>query len=57
MTWANYGTEWEIDHILPVSLFDHSDLDQIRQCWALTNLRALWGGINSAKQDKREVLL
>jgi 5-methylcytosine-specific restriction endonuclease McrA len=57
MTWANYGTAWEVDHILPRVLFDHADPDQIRQCWALTNLRALWKPANRAKGARVEALV
>lgn len=56
MTWDNYG-DWHIDHILPLSLFDHADPDMIRQAWALSNLRALWKADNLAKGDNIEVLL
>jgi hypothetical protein len=41
MTWENYGTHWEIDHITPVSWFDlRKDEHQFR-CWHYSNLRAL----------------
>lgn len=57
MTWENHGKVWHIDHIVPVSAFDHSDVEQIRQCWALTNLRALGAAENVAKSNKRLYLL
>jgi 5-methylcytosine-specific restriction endonuclease McrA len=38
MSWQNYGTHWHIDHIIPLKLFDNSE---IRQAWALSNLRPL----------------
>lgn len=53
MSWENYGPVWHIDHILPCALFDHTDPDMIRQCWALTNLRALWKRDNLTKKAKR----
>lgn len=39
MTWKNYGSGWHIDHRRPVSSFDLPA--QIRECWALSNLRPL----------------
>lgn len=39
MTWENYGTEWHIDHRRPIASFDLPA--QIRECWALSNLRPL----------------
>jgi len=40
MNWDNYGTEWHIDHIIPVSIFDN-DTDVSIVC-ALNNLQPLW---------------
>lgn len=52
MTWSNYGTKWHVDHILPVSSFDHSDKDQVRKCWHFSNLRPLWADANIAKSNQ-----
>lgn len=57
MSWDNYGKgkgKWTIDHIIPQSVFgyiDSSDLD-FQRCWALENLRPMWGVDNIAKGDK-----
>lgn len=58
MTWANYG-EWHIDHIIPIASFSFSspDDEEFRACWALTNLRPLWGKDNIRKRDRRTLLL
>lgn len=42
-TWENYGTAWELDHIVPQALFRFTTLDEkaFRDCWALNNLRPL----------------
>jgi len=52
MTWANYGTHWHVDHLLPCASFDHNDPEQIRQCWHWTNLRPMWAKDNIAKGAK-----
>jgi hypothetical protein len=39
MNWANYGTEWHVDHMRPISSFKFPE--EIAQCWALSNLRPL----------------
>jgi len=50
MTWKNRGKfGWHIDHIIPCSAFDHSDQNQVRQCWHFTNLRPMWWQDNLAK--------
>lgn len=55
--WENYGKIWEIDHILPCAMFDHTDIEQVRQCWALSNLRAYPVAKNRGKQARRLELL
>lgn len=41
MTWENYGTYWHVDHIIPVTHFNHADMKQVAQCWHYTNLQPL----------------
>ena len=43
MNWNNYGTCWEIDHIIPRFKFYYEDYtdEQFQKCWALSNLRPL----------------
>lgn len=60
MTWDNRGINgWHIDHILPISSFDYDSPDHpdFKACWALTNLRPMWGGDNIRKKDKRLFLI
>lgn len=56
MTWDNYGKEWHIDHIIPVSAFNFTSAKDIdfKRCWALKNLRPLWKIDNHRKSDKIE---
>ena len=56
MTWENYG-EWEIDHIVPVSVFNFSDIkhDDFKRCWGLSNLQPLWATENRLKSNKTNV--
>lgn len=51
MTWDNYG-EWHIDHIIPVSVFNLNDENNIKKCWSIRNLRPLWKKDNIIKKDK-----
>ena len=50
MTWDNYGTIWHVDHIRPVSSFLMPE--QVRECWALSNLRPLWARDNLVKGNR-----
>lgn len=51
MNWSNYGTKWQVDHIIPCAAFDHSDTNQVRQCWHFSNLRPLCAIENASKRD------
>lgn len=53
MTWANRGKNgWEIDHIIPVSLFKFNSYDHpaFKACWDLSNLQPLWATTDIAVQ-------
>jgi hypothetical protein len=54
MTWDNYGSFWHIDHIIPCSAFDHTNLAQVKMCWHWTNLRPLEASANCSKGAKIE---
>lgn len=43
MTWDNYGSYWEVDHIIPKSLFNFTSYEdrEFKICWSLMNLRPL----------------
>jgi hypothetical protein len=51
MTWENWATVWELDHIKPVSLFHYTSVADplFLECWALSNLRPLWRDANAKK--------
>lgn len=51
MSWENYGTYWEIDHIIPIAAFNFERPDDIdfRLCWSLKNLRPLESSKNMSK--------
>lgn len=55
MTWENYGADgWEIDHIVPKSLYVFTDKNDIefKKCWSLKNLQPLWRFDNRSKRDR-----
>lgn len=51
MAWDNYGRDWHVDHIIPVSSFKYKSSDdaEFKACWALTNLRPFWANDNLRK--------
>ena len=42
---------YDIDHIIPVSLFDHDDKEQVRLCWTPENLQWMEHIENLSKSD------
>lgn len=54
MTRENYGSEWHVDHTIPVSAFNFDSTDDIdfHRCWDLSNLRPLAAEENLRKRDK-----
>ena len=51
MNWDNYGTYWQIDHILPQAAVPYDSLEHpnFQKCWALENLRPLEASENLSK--------
>ena len=49
MTWDNYGSYWQVDHIVPCAAFDHSDEEQVKKCWHFSNLQPLTSSENNSK--------
>lgn len=43
MSWNNYGSYWEVDHIIPQNLFNFTNPTdkEFQICWSLKNLRPL----------------
>ncbi len=56
MSWENYGKgkeKWQLDHIIPRSLFDLTKPDHQKRCFHFSNLQPLWEIENQQKQSER----
>lgn len=42
MNWGNYGSNWVIDHFLPVISYNLEQSDEQRECFHWTNIQPLW---------------
>ncbi len=51
MNWKNMGSEWHIDHILPISKFDFTNPNDIKICYHWTNLQPLESKNNMSKSN------
>jgi 5-methylcytosine-specific restriction endonuclease McrA len=52
MSWSNYGTDWHMDHIVPLSRFDLTDPNILGKLAHYSNLQPLWVAENIRKGNK-----
>lgn len=53
MSWENYSRDgWNVDHIMPVSIFDLSNREHQRRCFHYSNMQPMWAEENRAKSNK-----
>jgi hypothetical protein len=52
MSWENYGSDWEIDHVYPCSLFDLTLEEDKQKCFHWSNMRPLLKKENGEKSNK-----
>jgi hypothetical protein len=58
MSWVNYGNgcgKWNIDHIIPVTLYDLSTIDGQKAAFNYKNCRPLWA-IENIKRGNRSLI-
>ena len=51
MNFNNYG-DWELDHIKPLTKYDLTDENEIRECFHYSNIQPLWKIDNRKKYNK-----
>ena len=54
--WDNFGEMWQFDHIIPVTYFDFSDVDELKLCWNFTNIRVDQYQKNKDRGNRLDVL-
>jgi hypothetical protein len=52
MTWDNYGTYWNIDHLVPVNTFDITNPDEAKKAFNWKNTWAMIASKNFSKRIK-----
>ena len=52
MNWEAFKSgDIHIDHIIPMAAFDMNDMQQLKECWSLSNIQPLWASDNISKSD------
>ena len=51
MHWDNFGTNWQIDHIIPISYFDFKSEEDMAICWNFLNIQVSSTTDKGAKID------
>ncbi|NBB28758.1 hypothetical protein [Cellulophaga sp. BC115SP] len=51
MSWDNYCIDWEIDHIVPTSMFNMLDKAELSMCWHFLNLMPMLSKDNEIKAN------
>lgn len=54
MTWDNYGTGWNLDHVKPCSSFDLTDEDKLKECFDWKNTVPVYPKENLIKFNKKD---
>lgn len=49
MNWDNYGTYWEVDHMVPLASFDLSDPEKVKEAFHYSNCQPLHAEENNRK--------
>jgi len=52
MSWENYGSYWQLDHVKPCASFDLTNLDKQKECFEWKNISPLNKLENITKSDK-----
>jgi hypothetical protein len=56
VNWGSFAKNWQFDHIIPVTYFDHSLDEELRLCWNFTNLRVEPFQRNKDRGNRLDVL-
>ena len=56
VSWGNFGTAWQFDHIVPVAYFDFEKKEDLLLCWNFINIRVEKLELNKARGNRIDVL-
>jgi hypothetical protein len=56
VSWENFATAWQFDHIVPVAYFNLKDEEDLKLCWNFINIRVAPTDITRAKEGRIDIL-
>jgi len=56
LSWDNFASKWQFDHIVPVAYFDYSNEEDLLLCWNFINIRVETIELNKAKGNRVDVM-
>lgn len=56
-SWENFGEKWQFEHIIPVTYFDFSSEEELRNCWNFINIRVDIIDISKERGIKPDLLV
>lgn len=56
LTWENFGSAWQIEHIVPVAYFDFSVNEDLILCWNFINIRVDIITVNTNQTSRIDIM-
>jgi hypothetical protein len=56
LSWENFSSHWQFDHIVPVAYFDFTSEEDLRLCWNFINIRVEKNQLNKNRGNRIDVL-
>jgi hypothetical protein len=56
LSWENFGSLWQFDHIVPVAYFDFDKEEDLKLCWNFINIRVEPCDLNKNRGKRIDVL-
>jgi hypothetical protein len=56
LSWENFSSHWQFDHIVPVAYFDFMNEADLRLCWNFVNIRVEKSGADKNSRNRIDVL-
>jgi hypothetical protein len=56
LSWENFSTAWQFDHIVPVNYFDFNIVDDMKLCWNFINIRVEKCDLNKGRGNRIDVI-